>query len=51
MAVWIPGGVWIPYLAASRKKEDSIERIELVRGPDESAPIVVALTVETGARD
>jgi hypothetical protein len=33
------------------KKKDSIERIELVKGPDKSAPIVMAVMVETGAGD
>jgi putative membrane-bound dehydrogenase-like protein len=39
-------GQQIRYLAVHPKKKDSIDRIELVKGPDETAPIVVAVTVE-----
>jgi hypothetical protein len=41
-------GQQIRYLAVHPKKSDRIERIELVKGPDESAPIVMAVTVEVG---
>ena len=49
----------LPACAASRsatspctpKKHDVIERIELVKGPDQSAPIVMAVTVEVGRRN
>jgi putative heme-binding domain-containing protein len=40
----------IRYLSIEPKKKDSIDRIELVKGPDRSAPVVMAVTVEvTGA--
>jgi putative heme-binding domain-containing protein len=35
------------YLAVQPKLADKIERIELVKGPDATAPIVMAVTVET----
>ncbi len=41
-------GRQIRYLAVRPKKHDVIQRIELVKGPDQSAPIVVAVTVEVG---
>ncbi len=41
-------GQQIRYLAVQPKKKDLIERIELVKGPDETAPIVMAVTVEVG---
>ena len=36
------------YLAIHPKKNDVIDRIELKKGPDQSAPIVMAVTVEVG---
>ena len=42
-------GQQLRYLAVHPKKPDTIDRIELIKGPDESAPIVVAVTVEGGA--
>ena len=41
-------GQQIRYLAVHPKRKDTIERIELVKGPDRSAPIVMAVTVEGG---
>ena len=41
-------GQQLRYLAVHPKKQDTIDRIELIKGPDESAPIVVAVTVEGG---
>jgi len=41
-------GRQIRYLAIHPKKHEVIQRIELVKGPDQSAPIVVAVTVEVG---
>jgi putative heme-binding domain-containing protein len=35
------------YLAVQPKRADKIERVELVKGPDGSAPVVMAVTVET----
>ncbi len=39
-------GQQVRYFAIQPKKKDVIARIELVKGPDESAPIVMAITVE-----
>jgi putative membrane-bound dehydrogenase-like protein len=39
-------GHQVRYLAVLPKRTDTIERIELVKGPDDTAPIVVAATVE-----
>jgi hypothetical protein len=39
------------YLAIRPKNKNAIERVELVNGQDESAPIVMPVTVETGAGD
>jgi putative heme-binding domain-containing protein len=36
----------IRYLAVHPKRSDVIESIELVKGPDQSAPIVMAVTIE-----
>ncbi len=40
-------GQQLRYLAVFPKRSETIQRIELVKGPDESAPIVMAVTVET----
>jgi putative heme-binding domain-containing protein len=40
-------GQQMRYLSVEPKREAAIETIELVKGPDSSAPIVLALTVET----
>ncbi len=39
-------GQQLRYLAVYPKKKDTIDRIELVKGPDRTAPIVAAVTVE-----
>jgi putative heme-binding domain-containing protein len=39
-------GQQIRYLAVHPRRADSIERIELVKGPDATAPVVMAVTVE-----
>ncbi len=39
-------GRQVRYLAVTPKKHEVIQRIELVKGPDQSAPIVLAVTVE-----
>jgi putative membrane-bound dehydrogenase-like protein len=39
-------GRQVRYLAIEPKRKDKIERIELVKGPDDTAPIVMAVTVE-----
>jgi putative membrane-bound dehydrogenase-like protein len=40
-------GQQVRFLSVTPKRSDSIITIELVKGPDRSAPIVVAVTVET----
>lgn len=40
-------GQQVRYLAVQPQRTESIETIELVKGPDNSAPVVLALTVET----
>src|SRR5262249_6381237 len=39
-------GRQVRYLAVHPKRTETVERIELIKGPDETAPIVVAATVE-----
>jgi putative membrane-bound dehydrogenase-like protein len=39
-------GRQVRYLAVRPERNETIDRIELVKGPDETAPIVVAATVE-----
>jgi putative heme-binding domain-containing protein len=39
-------GRQVRYLAVRPKRSETIDRIELVKGPDDTAPIVVAATVE-----
>ncbi len=41
-----PNGRQVRYLAIEPKRRDKIERIEFVKGPDDTAPIVLAVTVE-----
>ena len=41
-------GQQLRYLAVYPKKKDAIDRIELIKGPDETAPIVAAVTDEVG---
>jgi uncharacterized protein len=40
-------GQQMRYLAITPKRADAIAEIELVKGPDASAPVVMAITVET----
>ena len=40
-------GRQIRYLSISPRRTETIESIELVKGPDQTAPIVMAITVET----
>jgi uncharacterized protein len=44
-------GQQIRYLSVEPKKKDSIERIELVKGPDRSAPLVMAVTIEVAGAE
>jgi hypothetical protein len=39
-------GRQIRYLAIEPKRTDAIDRIELIKGPDATAPVVMAVTVE-----
>jgi hypothetical protein len=39
-------GRQVRYLSVTPKKNEIIQRIELIKGPDQSAPIVLAVTVE-----
>ena len=43
-----PAGKQIRTVAITPQRSDKIERIELVKGSDDTAPIVMAVTVETG---
>jgi putative heme-binding domain-containing protein len=43
------GGQQIRFLTVTPAKKDVIDRIELVKGPDDSAPVVMAVTVEVAA--
>jgi putative membrane-bound dehydrogenase-like protein len=40
-------GQQVRYLSVTPKREEKIKEIELVKGPDATAPVVVAVTVET----
>ena len=48
---WMLGGQQIRYLSVAPKRPDKIQTIELVKGEDNSAPIVMAVTVERLAAD
>ena len=39
-------GRQVRYLAIEPRRKDKIERIEFIKGPDDTAPIVMAVTVE-----
>jgi hypothetical protein len=41
------GGQQVRYLAIEPTRADAIDRVELVKGPDATAPVVMAVTVET----
>jgi hypothetical protein len=42
-------GQQVRYLSVQPKRSDEIDHIELLKGPDQTAPVVVAVTVETTA--
>jgi hypothetical protein len=42
-------GQQLRYLSVEPKRRDPIKELELVKGPDNTAPVVMAVTVETGA--
>jgi uncharacterized protein len=41
------GGQQVRYLSIEPKRQQPIKTIEFVKGPDVSAPVVVAVTIET----
>jgi hypothetical protein len=47
LAFRMKGGQQVRYLAIHPRRAEKIDRIELVKGPDRTAPIVMAVTVET----
>ena len=44
-------GRQIRYFAVTPKRKAALKEIELVKGPDNSAPVVMAITVETGSSE
>jgi uncharacterized protein len=42
-------GQQLRYLTVEPKRREPIKELELVKGPDNTAPVVMAITVETGA--
>jgi len=42
------GGRQIRYLSVTPQRKEKIEKIEFVKGPDTTAPVVMAVTVEVG---
>jgi putative heme-binding domain-containing protein len=46
LAFTFPAGQQVRYLAVYPRRELTIREIELVKGPDETAPLVMAVTVE-----
>jgi putative membrane-bound dehydrogenase-like protein len=51
LAFTLDGSQQIRYLAVAPKKKEPIERIELIKGPDRTAPLVMAVTVEVAGAD
>ena len=45
------GGQQIRFLSVFPGKKDSIDRVELVKGPDRTAPVVMAVTVEVAGAE
>jgi uncharacterized protein len=45
---FVLGGRQVRYLAVRPKRSEPIEKIGLVKGPDDTAPVVMAVTVEVG---
>ena len=42
------GGQQVRYLAVTPRRPDAVVRsVDLMKGPDQSAPVVLAVTVET----
>ena len=46
LAFKLPGNQQVRYFALKPERTEPIARVELVKGPDDTAPIVVAVTVE-----
>lgn len=44
---WNLRGKQIRYLAVQPKRDAVIEELQLLKGPDNTAPVVMAITVET----
>jgi putative heme-binding domain-containing protein len=42
----LKGGQQVRYLAVTPRRAETIERIEFVKGPDRTAPVIMAVTVE-----
>jgi uncharacterized protein len=42
------GGKQIRYIKIEPKQKNKIDRIELIKGPDDTAPVVMAITLELG---
>jgi putative membrane-bound dehydrogenase-like protein len=51
LAFTLPGQQQIRYLAITPAKKVPIERIELIKGPDRTAPLVMAVTVEVASAE
>ncbi len=51
LAFTFAGQQQIRYLAVTPQKAESIERIELIKGPDRTAPLVMAVTVEVAGAE
>jgi hypothetical protein len=51
LAFTLLGQQQIRYLAVTPKKKEPIERIELIKGPDRTAPLVMAVTVEVAGAE
>ena len=45
---FMAGHAQVRYLAVTPKRRDAIEQIEFVKGPDATAPVIMAVTIETG---
>jgi putative membrane-bound dehydrogenase-like protein len=46
LAFRLPRGQQIRYLSINPKRTETIARIELIKGPDDTAPVVMAVTIE-----
>jgi putative membrane-bound dehydrogenase-like protein len=46
LAFRLPRGQQVRYLSINPKRTETIARIELIKGPDDTAPVVMAVTIE-----